>query len=49
MASPLNHYEFTIRAPMEPQEASLMKPTMSVLGIEIVSRSYCNEQLSDRN
>jgi hypothetical protein len=45
----MGHNEFTIRAPMEPQEASLMKPAMSVLGIDMVSSLCRNEQLSDRN
>ena len=34
----MSHNEFTIRAPMEPQGASLMKPAMSVLGIDIAKR-----------
>ena len=34
----MSHNECTIRAPMEPQEASLMKPAMSVLGIDIAKR-----------
>src|SRR5215471_16338541 len=36
----MSHNECTIRAPIEPQEASLMKPAMSVLGIDIAKRVF---------
>jgi len=35
-----SHNEFTIREPIEPQEASPMKPEMSVLGIDIAKRVF---------
>src|SRR5262249_21257211 len=34
----MSHKECTIRAPIKPQEASLMKPAMSVLGIDSAKR-----------
>src|SRR5438105_4414902 len=34
----MSHNEFTIREPIEPQEARPMKPEMSVLGIDIAKR-----------
>src|SRR5215467_9572672 len=39
-AASMSHNECTIRAPIEPQEASLMKPAMSVLGIDIAKRVF---------
>ena len=36
----MSHNEFKIREPMEPQEASPMKPEMSVLGIDIAKRVF---------
>ena len=36
----MSHNECTIRAPMSPQEASPMKPEMSVLGIDIAKRVF---------
>jgi transposase len=36
----MSHNEFKIREPMEPQEASPMKPEMSVLGIDIAKHVF---------
>src|SRR5438552_14837627 len=36
----MSHNEFTIREPIEPQEARPMKPEMSVLGIDIAKRVF---------
>jgi len=36
----MSHNECTIRAPIEPQEASLMQPAMSVLGIDMAKRVF---------
>src|SRR5213080_2077265 len=36
----MSHNECKIRPPMEPQEASPMKPEMSVLGIDIAQRVF---------
>jgi transposase len=36
----MSHNEFTIREPIEPQEASPMKPEMSILGIDIAKRVF---------
>src|SRR5262245_35756510 len=36
----MSHNEFTIREPIESQEASPMKPEMSVLGIDIAKRVF---------
>ena len=36
----MSHNEFTIREPIEPQEASPMKQEMSVLGIDIAKRVF---------
>src|SRR2546425_2260417 len=36
----MSHNECKIRTPMEPQEASPMKPAMSVLGIDIAKRVF---------
>ena len=36
----MSHNECTIREPIEPQEASPMKPEMSVLGIDIAKRVF---------
>src|SRR5262252_3641925 len=36
----MSHNECTIRAPIEPQETSLMKPAMSILGIDIAKRVF---------
>ena len=36
----MSHKEFTIREPIEPQEASPMKPAMSLRGIDIAKRVF---------
>ena len=36
----MSHNEFTIREPIEPQEASPMKQEMHVLGIDIAKRVF---------
>jgi hypothetical protein len=36
----ISHNEFQSSEPMEPQEASPMKPEMSVLGIDIAKRVF---------
>jgi transposase len=36
----MSHNEFTIREPIEPQEASPMQQEMSVLGIDIAKRVF---------
>jgi hypothetical protein len=36
----MSHNEFKIREPIEPQEASPMKPAMNVLGIDIAKRMF---------
>ena len=44
----MSHNEFTIREPIELQEASPMKPEMSVLGIDIAKRVFHAVGMDDR-
>jgi hypothetical protein len=43
-----SHNGFTIREPIEPQEASPMKPEMNVLGINIAKRVFHAVGMDDR-
>src|SRR5437016_529823 len=44
----MSHNEFTIREPIEPQEASPMKHEMHVLGIDIAKRVFHAVGMDDR-
>jgi len=44
----MSHNEFTIREPIEPQEASSMKHEMHVLGIDIAKRVFHAVGMDDR-
>ena len=44
----MSHNEFTIREPIEPQEASPMKQEMNVLGIDIAKRVFHAVGMDDR-
>src|SRR4029453_2575299 len=44
----MSHNEFTIREPIEPQEASPMKQEMHVLGIDIAKRVFHAVGMDDR-
>ena len=44
----MSHNEFTIREPLEPQEASPMKQEMYVLGIDIAKRVFHAVGMDDR-
>jgi len=47
-AAAMSHNEFTIREPIEPQEASPMKHEMHVLGIDIAKRVFHAVGMDDR-
>jgi hypothetical protein len=44
----MSHNEFTIREPIEPQEASPMQHEMHVLGIDIAKRVFHLVGMDDR-
>jgi hypothetical protein len=44
----MSHNTFTIREPIEPQEASPMKHEMHVLGIDIAKRVFHAVEMDDR-
>src|SRR5262245_23650747 len=44
----MSHNECTSRAPIGPQEASLMKPAMSVLGIDLAKRVFHAVEMDER-
>jgi hypothetical protein len=44
----MSHNKFTIREPIEPQEASPMKQEMHVLGIDIAKRVFHAVGMDDR-
>jgi hypothetical protein len=44
----MSHHEFTMREPIEPQEASPMKQEMHVLGIDIAKRVFHAAGMDER-
>ena len=44
----MSHNEFTIREPIEPQEASAMKHEMNILGIDSAKRVFHAVGMDDR-